>query len=99
VNHLASVAKRKKEKDEHLAVIIVVEFFRVHVQALKEAKRRIVLRNENNVRADWKVFHVGKRKESEGDDPSCFVFGESEGTVSGPSLAYRVIPLGPALCV
>lgn len=83
--------------------ILVVEFFRVHVQALVEVKRRIVLRNESNVRATWKVFHVARklgRKASESDSldsPECFVFAQSEGELYGPSLPYRCLPLGPAL--
>eukprot|EP00397_Hematodinium_sp_SG-2012_P000804 GEMP01000805.1.p1 GENE.GEMP01000805.1~~GEMP01000805.1.p1 ORF type:complete len:1988 (+),score=560.46 GEMP01000805.1:41-6004(+) len=83
--------------------VVVVEFFRVHVQALIEVKRRIVLRNETNVLAHWKVFHVERkvgRRASESDSldhGDVFAFGQSEGTLYGPSLPYRCLPLGPAL--
>jgi len=84
--------------------ILVVRFYRVHVQSLLEAKRKIILINDTNVIANWKVFHVGRkagRKQPGERDTidSCdvFEFEHSVGALYGPSLPYRCCPLGPAL--
>jgi len=79
---------------------VLVEFGYVHVEAVIARKRAILLSNQSNVVARWRIFHVGRKRrppleigvtvrEDEDfralDDREAFEFDVSEGELHGPS--------------
>jgi hypothetical protein len=82
----------------------IVEFGYVHVESGIARHRTILLSNETNVAANWKLLHVGRKKKQANDigmtcheleelgaldEPSAFSFDIVGGCVEGPTRVAR----------